>query len=101
MRIEIRGNNKVWVDGQPYAPAKELAHICRLSPDYLTRLARTGQVKAVRVAGAWHLSLKSLAHFVGGRNLDPRGLDPRDTAPPPPNPRQGDTASSSNSALSP
>jgi hypothetical protein len=73
MRIEIRGNNKVWVDGQPYAPAKDLAHVYHLSLDYLTRLARTGQVKAVRVAGAWHLSLKSLAAFVGRRDLEQPG----------------------------
>ncbi len=55
----------------PMLRPKRAAHICHPAPDYLTRLARTNQVKGVRVAGTWHLSFKSLAAFVGRRSPDP------------------------------
>jgi hypothetical protein len=67
-RIDIRSGRKVWVNGEPFAPVKDLSRICHLSPNHLATLARTEQVDAVRLAGAWYLSLKSLASLLSRHN---------------------------------
>jgi hypothetical protein len=63
MIIEIQGEDAVLIDGGLFAPAKALAHLYGLNPDYLTKLARTNRVRAVRIARTWYISLDSLAGY--------------------------------------
>jgi len=55
-------------DGIRYVPSKVAAKIVDLSPDYISRMCREGQVVGVWHKGAWYVEEKSLAATLAAQN---------------------------------
>jgi hypothetical protein len=63
MSVEILGEKVVMVEGRLHVPARALASLHGLTPDYVSRLARSGRIEATKLAGVWYVSLASFANF--------------------------------------
>ena len=58
---------EITINGDLYFHVVEAARIAHVVRDYMSRLCRTGTVRAYRVGNVWHVQEASLNDFMRGR----------------------------------
>jgi hypothetical protein len=54
----------IQIDGVTYLRSRDAARIVDLAPDYLSRLARSGDIDGRRVENLWFVNLNSIKGFL-------------------------------------
>jgi hypothetical protein len=60
------------IDGLTYIPIRDAAAASQVSTEYLSRLARSGRLRAEMVAHTWFIETYSLQQFLSARNIEQR-----------------------------
>jgi hypothetical protein len=60
------------IDGLTYIPIRDAAAASRLSTEYLSRLTRSGRLRAEMVAHTWFIETDSLQQFLSAPNIEQR-----------------------------